>query len=108
KEVVMQAGANVYLSNFEQGGDLKVYRKYGMSPGKKASDGEKVIGNYGLPHDLVENAESCTIECGVGDLVVAPNRFLHEVTPGNEPEADRLVLSFHVALLSNGKLVVFS
>ena len=108
KDVVMQAGANIYLSNFVTGGDLTVYRTYGMTKGNKESSGEKVIGNYDMPHSLVEGVESCTVECGVGDFVIAPNRFLHEVTPGDSAERDRLVLSFHVAWMGDGSLAVFS
>jgi len=107
-EVVMQAGANVYLSNFPQGGDLKMYRTLGMNKGHSIASGEKVIGNYDLPHSLVEDVQSHTIRCGVGDFVIAPNRFLHEVTPGNAPQEDRLTLSFHVAWVGNGTLALFS
>lgn len=81
-EAVMQAGANVYLANFQQGGHLKVYRTYGMTKGHTKASGVLPIGNYDLPHALVEGVESVTIPCGVGDLVLAPNRFLHEVTAG--------------------------
>lgn len=107
-EIVLQAGANIYLSNFRRGGDLKVYRKYGMRPGHSASSGEPVVGNYDMPHSLVENVESRTIPCEVGDFVIAANRFLHEVTPGGEPESNRLVLSFHIGLMCDGSLAVFS
>jgi hypothetical protein len=108
KDVVMQAGANVYLSNYQVGGDLTIYRRYGISKGNKQSSGEQVVGNYDLPHELVEGVEECTVHCGVGDFVIAPNRFLHEVTPGNSAEENRLVLSFHVAWMGDGSLAVFS
>jgi hypothetical protein len=49
-EVVMQAGVNVYLANGKKGGDLRVFRKYGMMKGHPASSGEKIVGNYDLPH----------------------------------------------------------
>ena len=107
-EMVLQAGANVYLSNFKRGGDLKVYRKYGMSPGDTISSGKPVVGNYDMPHSLVDGVESRTIPCEVGDFVIAPNRFLHEVTPGGEPEEKRLVLSFHMGLMCDGSLAIFS
>jgi hypothetical protein len=107
-DIVLQGGANLYLANFREGGHLKNYRRYGMNPGATAGSGEKVIGNYGLSDEMVAGAESATIECGVGDFVLCPNRFLHEVTPGSEPEENRIVLSFHVGLLSNGTLAVFS
>lgn len=108
KEVVMQAGANVYLSNFHVGGDLTLYRTYGMTKGNKEASGAKVIGNYDIPHSLVEGVESCTVPCRVGDFVIAPNRFLHEVTKGDAAEESRLVLSFHVAWMGDGSLTVFS
>jgi hypothetical protein len=108
KDVVMQAGANVYLSNFRSGGDLTIYRQYGMTKGNKASTGEKVIGNYDIPRSIVAHVESCTVPCQIGDFVIAPNRFLHEVTPGDGSESDRLVLSFHVAWMGDGSLTVFS
>lgn len=108
KEVVMQAGANIYLSNFGVGGDLTMYRTYGMSKGNKEGSGEQVIGNYDMPHSLVEGVESCTVPCRVGDFVIAPNRFLHEVTQGDAAEQKRLVLSFHVAWMGDGSLTVFS
>lgn len=107
-EMVLQAGANIYLSNFRRGGDLKVYRKYGMRPGNTVDSGAAVVGNYDMPHSLVEDVESRTIRCGVGDFVIAPNRFLHEVTRGDEPENRRLVLSFHIGLMCDGTLAVFS
>lgn len=108
KDVVMQAGANVYLANFDVGGDLTVYRQYGMTKGNKESSGEKIVGNYDLSHSLVKGVEACTVPCRVGDFVIAPNRFLHEVTPGNSAEENRLVLSFHVAWMGDGSLTVFS
>jgi hypothetical protein len=108
REVVMQAGLNIYLHNGRTGGDLKVYRTYGMTRGNTASSGSEVIGNYGLPHSLIEGVESRTIACRVGDLVVAPNRLLHEVTPTNIPHQQRLSLSFHVAWMNGGNLAVFS
>jgi hypothetical protein len=108
KDVVMQAGANVYLSNSLTGGDLKIYRRYGMLKGNKASSGKEVVGNYDIPHAAVAEVESCIVPCRTGDFVIAPNRFLHEVTPGDSPEKNRLVLSFHVAWMGDGSLTVFS
>ncbi len=108
KDVVMQAGANVYLANFDIGGDLTVYRQYGMTKGNKESSGEQIVGNYDLSHSLVQGVEACTVPCRVGDFVIAPNRFLHEVTPGDSAEENRLVLSFHVAWMGDGSLTVFS
>lgn len=107
-DLILQAGANLYLSNFAHGGDLRMYRRYGMDLGAHAASGAQVIGNYDLPRVMIEGAESATIECGVGDFIVCPNRFLHEVTPGDEPEENRLVLSFHIGLMTDGTLAVFS
>lgn len=107
-EVVGQGGINIYLANGKRGGDLRVYRKYGMTKGNHASSKNVVIGNYDLAHSLVDGIEACTIPCRVGDFVVAPNRFLHEVTPPAQGEENRLSLSFHLALLANGKLAIFS
>jgi hypothetical protein len=67
-----------------------------------------VVGNYDLPGSLVEGVESCVVPCRVGDLVMAPNRLLHEVTEPQIPEEDRLSLSFHLALMATGKLAIFS
>lgn len=108
KEVVMQAGANIYLSNFNVGGDLTMYRTYGMTKGHKEASGEAVIGNYDIPHSAVDGVESRTVPCRIGDFVIAPNRFLHEVTTGDVAEENRLVLSFHVAWMGDGSLTVFS
>jgi hypothetical protein len=108
-EIVAQAGANIPLSNFQRDGDLVVYRKLGMERGKDASSGSKVVGNYDLPHDLVANVESHKIEYGIGDLIIAPNRFLHEVTDnGQEPQTNRILLSVHVAWMGDGSLALFS
>jgi hypothetical protein len=107
-EVVMQAGLNIYLANGSTGGDLKVYRTYGMSKGNTLSSNQAVVGNYDLPQALVQGVKSATIPCRAGDLVVAPNRFLHEVTETDGPEQNRLSLSFHIALMADGSLAIFS
>jgi hypothetical protein len=107
-KVLGQAGLNLYFNNGSAGGDLKVYRRLGMSKGNTASSGKLPIGNYGLPHSLVEGVESSVIPCRTGDLVIAPNRFLHEVTPTQIPADQRLTLSFHLAWMASGHICVFS
>jgi len=66
-EVVGQGGVNVYLFNGRTGGDLKVYRKYGMTKGNTEASGEEIVGNYDLPRSSVEGVESYTLECRTGD-----------------------------------------
>lgn len=107
-EILGQAGANIYLKNFTQGGDLVTYRTFGKDKGNTLSSGKKPIGNYDLSPSLVEGVESCTVPCRQGDFILTPNHLLHEVTPGDGPEDDRLVLSFHLIWLKNGSLAIFS
>lgn len=105
--VVMQAGWNVYLQNPGPGGDLKMYRRLWTHPGEKADSGASRVGNYDLPRELVADVEAETIPCRTGDLVLAPNRFLHEVTPCADPES-RTTVAGHLVWLQDGSIAQFS
>lgn len=108
-QIVAQAGANIVISNFKKGGNLLMYQTYGMKEGNTIDSGERVIGNYDLPRQMVEGVEMQEIEYEIGDLIIAPNRFLHEVTKLNdEPEDNRIMLSTHIALMVDGSLALFS
>ena len=105
--VVAQLGWNLYVFNPGPGGDLKMYRTMGMTPGNREDSGLEPVGNYGLSPELVEGVESDVVLCRTGDVVLAPNRFLHEVTPclyGDQ----RLTLTAHVALMRDGSLRLFN
>ena len=65
------------------------------------------IGNYGLSRELINGVETDTIPAKAGDLVFAPNRFLHEVTPAEHPE-QRISIAAHVAWMGDGTLGQFS
>lgn len=109
-DAVMQAGWSIYLNNPGPGGDLAVYRVLGMEPGLTAENARHssgVIGNYGLPRDLIRKAEVDVIPCQPGDWVITPNRFLHEVTPCPVPN-ERMSIAAHVAWMGDGTLAQFS
>lgn len=107
-EILGQAGANIYLKNFVRGGDLVTYRTFGKEKGHKLNSGLSPVGNYDLPASLVEGTQSCLVPCRQGDFILTPNHLLHEVTPGDGSEEDRLVLSFHLVWLKSGALAIFS
>jgi hypothetical protein len=107
RDVVGQLGWNFYVFNPGPGGDLKMYRTLGLKPGNTRASGLEPVGNYDLPRELVAGAESDVIPCRTGDMVLAPNRFLHEVTPCDY-EDQRLTVAAHVAWMRDGSLRLFS
>jgi hypothetical protein len=103
-----QAGLNVYLRSPGPGGDLRVYRRLGMRAGNTAQSGVAPVGNYDLDHELVEGVAFDTIPARTGDLVIAPNRFLHEVTATARKEEERIAFGVHVLWMLDATLRLFS
>lgn len=104
---VSQLGLSIHLQSGGSGGHLKVYRGRGKDRGNTVASGRTPVGNYDLPYSSVEGLESDVIPCEPGDLVVTPNRLLHEVTPCERPD-ERLTVAAHIALMVDGSLALFS
>jgi hypothetical protein len=107
-DAAMQAGWSVHLrKGGAVGGELKMYRTYGVAPGNTVTSGRQPVGNYDLPRSLVDGVQSNVVPCEPGDWVLAANRLLHEVLPADRCE-ERLAFAGHVAWMRNGELWQFS
>lgn len=104
---VHQIGISIYIRNQGPGGDLRVFRTLVAGPGNTANSGLVPVGNYDLPYSIVDGAEYDVIPVNAGDMIIAPNRYLHDVTPCPD-ESLRMAFGVHAVMLLDGTLALFS